>query len=812
MASSPKVMSGLVSPIGSASPRIASPNDTPRTKQRLPKKQSQNLTQSLSILVTEVKGPVTAGPQTGLHSVPEHHREPARSQRDISEQKAEAESQRGSRGQEKQTESKGQYGNSSSSSAAPDHNVASTFKQCAEKLEANWTVASKAWEDKTSIANKRLQNSLQSKLESAASCSARKEQTTIVANVGNEASSVLFEVERGQAAVSQSGALQQTDSWITELPSSHNVSISPGLDEGRAFRYMAALCTIDLSQQRIARLPDSFQSLWGLKVAILAHNVLESFVMPASWATAVELLDVSHNLLTSFPHVDDCERLHTLLLASNRIPEITCATIVPTLLELQLGSNVCSSLSGLHSFPRLIRLDVRNNNLPKISSLRSLSSFCSLRALALEGNPLASKDGCHVWISNFLPQVHIFDLTSGDRTARGYAKHGRRPAPLSLCTSEALIAAIEKMGSLFRLPEFLSQFSGGFQMLPKRLVPEPADADLTNYSIRPRVAPKNRGPHSLKTSKSVDSVHRGKSADSVHRGTDLLNSGSISAVDLCLSQDEQSDDAGNPNVLSETLRPENASSTRLLGMADTQADWLNSSPLAQDVSGAPSPSRRKQHGARRSPHSPSRAAHPPCERVLRHEWKSGMPELSTNSLRIRQQDILEEMWQQAGGKWPTDDDPSSVSQTIAWLPELTIQQHDDNVAHAFPGVGPHRSNEVHDSPRRSLAQSGTLLVEDCVREPQYFPPQPAPVDGTRRTLELAKEKLMLLEQNQRHSGAQEGNERHGEDDSHGGVDKPAGDGFNHELIKKLRRRRRRREGRRRSEELEEQDDPQALEA
>jgi U2 small nuclear ribonucleoprotein A' len=116
---------------------------------------------------------------------------------------------------------------------------------------------------------------------------------------------------------------------------------------------------------------------------------------------AIDLTDNSIITLGNFPLL---KRLHTLLLANNRI-----ASISPSL-----------SLS----VPNLRTLILTNNNVAELGDLEPLKDLKALQYLSLLGNPVREKKWYREWLAWRLPGLRVLDfqrIRDKVRTLRDWA-------------------------------------------------------------------------------------------------------------------------------------------------------------------------------------------------------------------------------------------------------------------------------------------------------------------------------------------------------------------------------------------------------
>ncbi|KAI1746930.1 L domain-like protein [Xylaria castorea] len=128
---------------------------------------------------------------------------------------------------------------------------------------------------------------------------------------------------------------------------------------------------------------------------------------------AIDLVDNDIQVLGNFPL---SPRIHTLLLARNRVSSIqlTLATSIPNLTNLQLESN----------------------SLNELADLDPLASFPRLTHLVLRDNPVTKKDHYRYWVLWRCPSVRFLDYAKVKDAERKHAKElfGIAESPTDLAT------------------------------------------------------------------------------------------------------------------------------------------------------------------------------------------------------------------------------------------------------------------------------------------------------------------------------------------------------------------------------------------
>ncbi len=154
------------------------------------------------------------------------------------------------------------------------------------------------------------------------------------------------------------------------------------------FGRLAALTVVDLSDNRISRVPWELVQKPGLSELHLSGNQLAS--LPAGFFNklgGLQVLDLSGNQLVSLPSLDSLISLETLNVSQNKLASLPSLSKLGSLVTLNLGRNELVSLPSLDSLTSLETLNVSQN---KLASLPSLSKLGSLVTLKLGDNELVS--------------------------------------------------------------------------------------------------------------------------------------------------------------------------------------------------------------------------------------------------------------------------------------------------------------------------------------------------------------------------------------------------------------------------------------
>lgn len=154
--------------------------------------------------------------------------------------------------------------------------------------------------------------------------------------------------------------------------------------------------SVDRSVGSVAELLGSTDSestqRWSeLQVLNCSHNYITSIDTSLVGLSALEVLDLSYNLVSKIENLQFCFRLVHLNLANNRIRSVenTVATL-GNLRVLNLASNGLESAYGLEKILGLERLDISDNQLMQPLDVARLAHLPNLTQLELRGNPLAN--------------------------------------------------------------------------------------------------------------------------------------------------------------------------------------------------------------------------------------------------------------------------------------------------------------------------------------------------------------------------------------------------------------------------------------
>ena len=150
-----------------------------------------------------------------------------------------------------------------------------------------------------------------------------------------------------------------------------------------------------------ASLPDVQRNWSALQTLDLSANFLYELTMPTTSAGTPLLgsltqLDLSRNQIvdTSLISLDSFPQLRCLSLAHNRIERIAPGTFdaCSEMVEIVLADNGIRSIGGaLIVLTKLHTVDLSNNAISKMGTLRTLAMNKCFRTLWLDGNPICSK-------------------------------------------------------------------------------------------------------------------------------------------------------------------------------------------------------------------------------------------------------------------------------------------------------------------------------------------------------------------------------------------------------------------------------------
>ncbi|ETW87574.1 hypothetical protein HETIRDRAFT_443290 [Heterobasidion irregulare TC 32-1] len=144
-----------------------------------------------------------------------------------------------------------------------------------------------------------------------------------------------------------------------------------------------------LTPELIAQAPSSLNALKERQLDLRGYKIpaIENLGVTKDQHDAIDLTDNSIVALGNFPLL---RRLHTLLIANNRIASIS---------------------SSIHlSTPNLTTLVLTNNNIQELGDLEPLRELKGLKYLTLLGNPVQEKKWYREWIAWRIPGLRVLDF------------------------------------------------------------------------------------------------------------------------------------------------------------------------------------------------------------------------------------------------------------------------------------------------------------------------------------------------------------------------------------------------------------------
>jgi len=147
--------------------------------------------------------------------------------------------------------------------------------------------------------------------------------------------------------------------------------------------------SMKLTPELLAASPSSLNAVKERQLDLRGHNIpaIENLGVTKDQHDAIDFTDNSISTLANFPLL---RRLHTLLLANNRISS-------------------CSQLLHI-SVPNLTTLVLTNNSIAELGDLEPLKDLPRLQFLSLLGNPVKEKKWYREWIIFRIPTLRVLDF------------------------------------------------------------------------------------------------------------------------------------------------------------------------------------------------------------------------------------------------------------------------------------------------------------------------------------------------------------------------------------------------------------------
>ncbi|XP_071565929.1 serine/threonine-protein kinase 11-interacting protein isoform X1 [Temnothorax nylanderi] len=132
--------------------------------------------------------------------------------------------------------------------------------------------------------------------------------------------------------------------------------------------------------------------VWAsLKHLVLPHNALKCLDKSLELTPWLQILDLSHNMITNAKEISCLSNLRYVNLGYNKLEQVPTfnKAVLHSLQVLVLKNNYIDNLSGLRGLECLTELDLSFNCLTEHSVLWPLRKMSTLLWLSLEGNPLS---------------------------------------------------------------------------------------------------------------------------------------------------------------------------------------------------------------------------------------------------------------------------------------------------------------------------------------------------------------------------------------------------------------------------------------
>ena len=156
---------------------------------------------------------------------------------------------------------------------------------------------------------------------------------------------------------------------------------------------LPALIFLDLYNNNIKEICN-LHTVPTLRVLMLGKNYIER-IRNLQNLTKLDVLDLHSNKIGKIENIGHLSELRVLNLANNLITHVEANSLsgLVSLTEINLRRNLIESVQGLSNCPRLQRIFLSNNRIEKFESVGSIKDAHQLSELALDGNPVTSKEG-----------------------------------------------------------------------------------------------------------------------------------------------------------------------------------------------------------------------------------------------------------------------------------------------------------------------------------------------------------------------------------------------------------------------------------
>uniref|UniRef100_T1JDN5 PX domain-containing protein n=1 Tax=Strigamia maritima TaxID=126957 RepID=T1JDN5_STRMM len=130
----------------------------------------------------------------------------------------------------------------------------------------------------------------------------------------------------------------------------------------------------------------------AVKEADFSYNQLTSIDNSIFVLSHVEILDLSHNLISTIDHLERSSYLTTLDLSFNRFSNLSddLHTKLGNIVSLRLTDNTIESLKGFRKLYSLVELNLKNNRVHAVTEIINLINLPCLEKLNLIGNPITN--------------------------------------------------------------------------------------------------------------------------------------------------------------------------------------------------------------------------------------------------------------------------------------------------------------------------------------------------------------------------------------------------------------------------------------